>query len=252
MGYEDVPSALTGRLHALNVFDGSRTGKYEENYYRYLNIGLQLPISTGTDWFLYDFSRVYARYEGKLTVKCWLEAVKRGRCVATNGPLLTLKVNGRETGAVIDLARPEKLRIEASGLGRHDFQALQLIHNGKVIRTERARPRDGSFAVGFEHTLRVEGPAWFAVRIDSSTKNELGKPLYAHTSPVYVSMAGKSVFDVDEARALLRQVEEGQGVIRVQAQFSSPRASQAVLAIYDECIRELTERINARASAEKK
>ena len=34
--------------------------RYEENYYRYLNIGLRMPISTGTDWFIYDFSRVYA------------------------------------------------------------------------------------------------------------------------------------------------------------------------------------------------
>ena len=42
-----MPTALTGRLDALNVFDGSRTGSYEENYYRYLNIGLRVPISTG-------------------------------------------------------------------------------------------------------------------------------------------------------------------------------------------------------------
>jgi hypothetical protein len=37
-------NALTGRLDALNVFDGSRRGSFEDNYYRYLNIGLRLPI----------------------------------------------------------------------------------------------------------------------------------------------------------------------------------------------------------------
>lgn len=51
-GYEDVPNALAGRLDALNVFDGSRQGAFEDNYYRYLNIGLRVPISTGTDWFM--------------------------------------------------------------------------------------------------------------------------------------------------------------------------------------------------------
>src|SRR5688500_6131606 len=51
MGHEDVPNVLAGRVDALNVFDGSRTGKFEDNYYRYLNIGIPLPISTGTDWF---------------------------------------------------------------------------------------------------------------------------------------------------------------------------------------------------------
>ena len=46
----------------------TETGSYEENYYRYLNVGLRLPISTGTDWFLYDFARVYAGVPGKLTM----------------------------------------------------------------------------------------------------------------------------------------------------------------------------------------
>lgn len=67
-GYEDVLNAVTGRLHALNVFDGSRAGKFEDNYYRYLNIGLHMPLSTGTDWFVYDFSRVYAEVKGALTI----------------------------------------------------------------------------------------------------------------------------------------------------------------------------------------
>ena len=60
MGHEDVLNALTGRLHALNVFDGraAGTGTFEETYYRFLNVGLKMPISTGTDWFIYDF-RVY-------------------------------------------------------------------------------------------------------------------------------------------------------------------------------------------------
>ena len=67
-GFEGVPNTLAGRVDALNVFDGSRTGTFEESYYRYLNVGLRLPISTGTDWFVYDFSRVYARVPGPLTI----------------------------------------------------------------------------------------------------------------------------------------------------------------------------------------
>src|SRR5204863_1265174 len=104
-GFEDVPSALSGRLDALNVFDGTRLGTYEESYYRYLNIGLRMPLSTGTDWFLYDFSRVYARLSGPVSIKGWLEAVKAGRCVATNGPLLSLAVNGKEIGETVALAQ---------------------------------------------------------------------------------------------------------------------------------------------------
>jgi hypothetical protein len=245
-GYEDVVSALAGRLHALNVFDGSRTGSFEENYYRYLNLGIRLPISTGTDWFMYDFSRVYAKVPGKLTIKSWLEAVKAGRCVATNGPLLSLKVDGREVGDVIDLDKPKTVRIEASGLGRHDLQQLQLILNGKVVKTQPATKEGNHFAARFTHELRIDQPAWLALRIDSKAKNEFDKQLFAHTSPIYVDFAGRRVFDIESATALLRQLEEGHAAIKTQGSFSSPKTGQRVLSLYDESAKELTSQINKR------
>ena len=144
-GDEDVPNALAGRLDALNVFDGSRRGIYEDTYYRFLNIGLRLPISTGTDWFIYDFSRVYAKVPGKLTIPAWLEAVKAGRCQATNGPLLTLTVDGKEPGDVIVQDQPRTVKVVASAIGRGDFQLLELVHNGKVIDTKATTAKEGGF-----------------------------------------------------------------------------------------------------------
>src|SRR5258708_38698639 len=98
-----------------------RSGTFEENYYRYLNVGQPLPISTGTDWFLYDFARVYARVPGTLTIPAWLDALKAGRCQVTNGPLLSLKVNGRGSGDVLALEQPGTVKVEATAVGRHDF-----------------------------------------------------------------------------------------------------------------------------------
>jgi hypothetical protein len=244
-GYEDVLNAVTGRLHALNVFDGSRAGKFEDNYYRYLNIGLHMPLSTGTDWFVYDFSRVYAEVKGALTIPAWLDAVKAGRCQATNGPLLTLRVDGKAPGDVIDLKGPTKLKIEAAAVGRHSLQRLQLVHNGRVIKTAAASAKAPS-KIQFDEEVRVDGPAWFALRIDGDTKNEFDKTLYAHTSPVYVNYQGKGVFEIDAAQALLKQVEEGQAAIKAAAQFSNPEAGAKLLAIYQDAARDLQTRINAR------
>jgi hypothetical protein len=245
LGFEDVPSAVTGRLDAVNVFDGSRNGKYEDTYYRYLNIGLRMPLSTGTDWFMYDFSRVYAEVRGKLTVASWLEAVKAGRCQVTNGPLLTLRVDDRTIGDDIDLKEPKTLKIQASAVGRHPSQKLQLVHNGQVVKTQTASAKDPG-RILLAHELRIAEPAWFAVRIDSDAENEFGKTLYAHTSPVYVTYKGKGVFDMDSALALLKQVEEGQGAIRARGHFSNPEASKKLLALYDEAAQNLRERINTR------
>jgi hypothetical protein len=246
-GFEDVVNALGGRLHALNVFDGSRLGSYEDNYYRYLNLGMQMPISTGTDWFLYDFSRVYARVPGKLSIPAWLEALNAGRGVATNGPLLKLTVAGKSPGDIIQLDKPAVLQIEASAAGRNDFERLQLIHNGKVLKTQTPGSKD-PYRARLVHQVRVDQPGWFAARIDSTAKNELNRPLYAHSSPVYVEYGGKRMLDVDAARGLLEQIEEAQAGIQGKGRFSSPQARDGVLALYNQAAAELRERIKQRVN----
>jgi hypothetical protein len=243
-GTEDVLNALTGRLDALNVFDGSRRGTFEDNYYRYLNIGMKLPISTGTDWFIYDFARVYAKVPGKLTIAGWLDAVKAGRCQATNGPLLSLRVDGKESGDTIRLEGPKTVKIEAEALGRHDFTELQLVHNGKVI--ERARSGGAPFKAKIAYEARVETPGWFAARIETKTRNELGHVLFAHTSPVYVELAGQRHFNVEAARAMLEEIESSQAAIRTQGKFSNAEASARLLALYEAGAKDLRERINQR------
>ncbi len=245
-GHESVPNALAGRLDAFNVFDGSRTGRFEDRYYRLLNVGLRLPLSTGTDWFMYDFARVYARVAGPLTIKSWLDAVKAGRCVATNGPLLTLTVDGKEVGERLALDKPRAVRVEAAGTGRHNFQKLELVQNGKVIATQPAENKDGAYAARLSREVKIDGPAWFAVRIDATTKNEFNQRLFAHSSPVYLDVAGQRVFDIEAARDLLRQLEEAQAEIRAKGQFSNAQASERVLAVYQQAVRDLTERIKQR------
>jgi len=245
-GYEGLPRALAGKLDALNVFDGSRTGNFEDRYYRLLNIGLRLPISTGTDWFMYDFARVYAKAAEPLTVARWLDAVKVGRCVATNGPLLTLTVDGREPGGAIGLDAPRSVKIEASAVGRHDFQQLQLVRNGKVIKAQRADTKEGAYRAQVTHEVRIDEPSWFAVRIDATSRNELDQKLFAHTAPVYVDLDGKRVFDVESARALLKQLEEAKTDIRAKGRFSSDDARDRVLDIYEQTTKELVKLINQR------
>src|SRR5207245_2103444 len=71
------------------------------------------------------------------------EALKAGRCQVTNGPLLSVKVEGKTPGDVLDLATPRKLKVEASAAGRLDFQELQLVHNGKVIARQAAAKKGG-------------------------------------------------------------------------------------------------------------
>jgi hypothetical protein len=181
---------------------------------------------------------------GKLTIKNWLAAVKAGRCQATNGPLLSLTVDGREPGDTIALARAGSVQVAAAGIGRHDFKQLELIHNGKVIKKQAVQKKNNHFAAELKHKVIIDKPGWLAVRVTSDTKNELGQPLFAHMSPVYVDLEGKRCLDVESAKVLLRHVEEGMASIRAEGKFSSPQAQQKLLQLHEAAATELTKRIN--------
>jgi hypothetical protein len=53
-GHEDLPNWVAGLVHAQNIFDGGSHGTYKDTFYRYLNLGMKVPFSTGTDWFVYE------------------------------------------------------------------------------------------------------------------------------------------------------------------------------------------------------
>ena len=99
LGLEDIPNWVLGALDAQNIFDGSQRANYDECFYPYLNIGLRVPFSTGTDWFIYDFSRVYVELPGELTATGWLDALADlvpKRQVLNRAMLFLLQLNGQQ------------------------------------------------------------------------------------------------------------------------------------------------------------
>jgi hypothetical protein len=245
-GHEFLSNLLAGRIDALNVFDGSRGGTYEERWYRCLNLGLRMPLSTGTDWFIYDFSRVYVKLPGEITPRRWLDALKAGRSTCTNGPLLSLTVDGQDIGSVINLKEGKTVRIEAKALGRSDFGKLQLIRNGAVVQSEPSRKQDSGYAAHLSLEHRVSEPCWFAARIEATERNELDAVLFAHTSPVYVDLGGERVFQVEAARQLLTQLEEAQADIKVKGTFSNDEARDRLLVQYRQAADDLKDRLARR------
>jgi hypothetical protein len=146
----------------------------------------------------------------------------------------------------VNLDEAKTVRIEASGVGRHSFDRLQLVQNGRVVQEARCEKKDGGFAARLVRSVRVTEPAWFAVRIDGKARNELGQALFAHSSPCYMDYRNQRVFDLKSARALLRRLEEARADITGKGKFSTPAARTKLLALYDEAAGDLRERINKR------
>ena len=236
LGFEDHSNHLLGHTDALNIFDGGNRGNYESSHYRYYDLSLKLPMSTGTDWFVYDFSRVHVPVDGELTTEKWLQSLRDGKSTITNGTFLEFQVDGRAIGSTLDVTQPTKVSVNCRAVGRSDFGKLQLIHNGKVVESLPSASVDGLYRAEKQLDYSITEPGWLALRVapDKTRTNILGQPLFAHTSPVFITFQGKSRFNPVVARATLAEIQGGMNSVKMQARFASDAEKEAVLSVYRE------------------
>lgn len=244
-GFEAIPNWLTGRVHAHNIFDGGNRGSFADTYYRFLNIGLKVPFSTGTDWFIYDFARVYARMNEPLTERSWLAALEAGRTFITNGPLLTLRAGEHEIGDTIKVDQPGELTLAGRAAGRTDFRRIEIVHNGEVIQGAPSRAKDGHFEANVDFRLRVAEPGWIALRVAGGSEdiNEMGEPVFGHTSPIYIDYAGQRLFRSEAAQSMITSLETALRSIEASARFAGDAQRNKVRDIYRDAIDTLRHRI---------
>ncbi len=259
-GREAFPNFLTGRVNAQNIFDGGPHGSYKDSFYRYLNAGLQVPFSTGTDWFMYDFSRAYAEMTGEVSVKSWLKALAAGRTYITNGPLLEFSADGKKIGETIELEAPGKTEVKARAVGRVDFGRIELVRNGRVVARSPSRRVGRHYEADLSMAVEQPGPGWLALRTPPPpvkddpllqqpvSKNEFGHDLFAHTSAIYVEVGGRSHFDPSVASRWLAAMKNNHDFIAEKANFSDDQERQRVLDVYRDGIAEMTKKLKSNAS----
>ena len=258
-GLEDIPSWLSGRLEANNIFDGGTHGSYEHSFYSYLNAGIKVPFSTGTDWFIYDFSRVYVPADERPTPDEWLDQLAAGRSFITNGPLLEFTVNGQGIGDDLSLESPGLVTVQCRAAGRVDFERIELVQSGRIIASVPSEPGDGHFTAKLEVGIDIRQPCWLALRTpppsipddpdyaDPSPLNEYGRELFAHTSATFVDVAGKRIFQHEAGEQLLADMQEGREFISQRGLFADETERQRVLEVYDAGIADLQERLNRQS-----
>ncbi len=256
-GLEALPNWFSGRVDAQNIFDGGIRSSYRDSFYRYLNAGLKVPFSTGTDWFMYDFSRVYVPVADKLTPANWLEQLATGHSYITNGPFLEFTVSGQPIGGTVDLKSPGDIRIRGRAIGRSDFKRVELIHNGGTIATAATEAAGGHFEARIDTTVRVSQPGWFALRtpppsVSGDAKrsrktplNLVGRELFAHTSPVYIQLGGRTIFDVKVAAEILATMKSHAEDVTRNGKFLDNTARARVLDVHREAITAFEARLKA-------
>lgn len=183
-------------------------------WYRLLNCGFRLSASAGTDCFLNRINsrtpggdRVYVHFNGPLDYHKWIEGLRAGRSFVTNGPMLSLKVNGKGIGETIDLSGPGDVKVAAGARSQFPLEKLELIRNGKVIA--EGRFVEGRLTGSLQTTVRMDTAGWLALRATGPSHPDAFNPApqYAHTSPVYVTIGGKSAPSAEDAVYFLKWID---------------------------------------------
>jgi hypothetical protein len=166
------------------------------DWYRLLDAGCRVPLVGGSgkdsNAVVLGAVRTYARLapgEG-MSLPAWVEAVRAGRTFVTNGPLLSLEVDGQGPGSVIRARRGEKmLRVRAEARSAVPFDTLEVLAGGTVVA---GKPASGNrLAATVETELPLDAPTWLAARCWSAERLPDGQCPFAHTSPVHVEVEGR-------------------------------------------------------------
>ncbi len=142
-----------GTVHYLEVTTSATHGRYAGKvWHRALNCGFRVTASGGEDsitdmhrsWVLGSV-RMYAHLGDELTWDGWVEAVRRGRTMVTNGPLVQLRINGELPGAEVRLpSGGGSIGVEARMDTAFPVTRLELVRNGSIAET----PSGGRRLVG--------------------------------------------------------------------------------------------------------
>jgi len=208
-------------------------------WYRLLNCGFHLPAAAGTDAMAnfaslrgpVGLNRVYASVPvGPLKIEPWLSAVKRGQTFATNGPLLGLKLNGKEIGDTLQLpAGKSAVKLTAWLRSFVPVNHLELICNGKVARELKLNPDEQSADV--EDTISGVQSGWCLLRAsnDKAMYPLLDLYPYATTSPIYITVGNSLPVQKEDALYFEAWIDRMIAAAKAFQDWSNAEEKSAVL-----------------------
>ncbi len=208
-------------------------------WYRLLNLGFRLPAAGGTD-AMADYAmlrgpvgmnRTYVSVaNGALDYRSWLAGLKAGHSFATNAPLLGFTLGGRGLGETLALASPGAVAFTARVRSIVPLDKAQVVCNGKPVQEltlDAART-----AASTAGTLPLAASGWCLVRAFTAhaAYPVLDNFVYATTSPVYVSMAGRPPRSPQDARYFIAWIDHLSTATAAYPDWNSAAEKSTVLA----------------------
>jgi hypothetical protein len=233
-GGEALVNSILGKVDSIEVDAGDRSAPFLPLWYRLLNAGIRLPIVGGSakadNRTALGGVRTLTPTAG--TYAEWIEHVRAGRTTATNGPFLRLTADGEPWPTRITQVEPNPIRLRAEAASVVPFERLELIANGTPVAAMKPAGSD-VFTGTLDAKHHLPDGGWVAARCWGPAKSGLYPhvPTFAHTSPVWVEVAGRPIPRAPAAlAALVREVDGVREWVEANGRFTNPRQKAHLLA----------------------
>lgn len=197
-------------MMTFNPYDSQVNPYGLADWYRFQNLGYQLPLVGGSDKMaaasLLGGIRTYAHLgEREFTYEHWMDAVRSGTTFVTVGPLIEFAVNGQPAGSRIELP---------AGGGTVDvtwdvasvnvpIDQVELIVGGLPVEQCAGQ---APLASSGNTSVFVDSSTWIALRVRGSYSGR-GGDIAAHSSAVQVLVGGQPIFVEADGLSVLEQIE---------------------------------------------
>jgi hypothetical protein len=247
--------AVLGVVHAIDLMSYNSDEDLSAGlWYRLLNCGLKLSACVGTDALL-DRStepmggdRVYVKTVGPLTMQGWLDGLKSGRSFVTNGPIPMLEVNGKAPGETCELTTAGNVRVAVTVESHVPFNKFEVIVNGEVAAHDETAGGDsaGLRVRRLDLELPIVRSSWIALRVRGPEHPIVfDGPVWAHTSPVYVAIAGRPIGSRQDAEYFVDWVEQMLRVVDARNRYANVEHRQQVESLFRRAQKEFRRLANA-------
>ena len=233
-GMEAPIAAALGRLDGINLFDPYWMDPEYELWYRLLNCGMRLPGSTGSDWFVCSSNRVYVEVGPSFSYESWLEGLRAGRTILTDGPILQLSVCGqRPSNAVLELSGSQRsVPVVVEWSGAQPVDRIEIVRDGEVVAA--FENVDQATAGTFTTSVDAVDAGWIAARCWGRRRTSYGQALWGHTSPVYLRASPERAVVRAASDFFLRGIDESRGWIESRARLENAAQRERLLHLFAE------------------
>jgi len=192
----------------------------------------------------------YVRTEdGVLTWDRWISALRAGRAFVSNGPLVTVEVEGRGPGQTVEMDEGGgTVTLRARVRSNTPLKALMVVRDGEMVDSvavEGATTTDGFV---HEADYEVDESGWIHVRTygEDGVRGRMDtNKLQAFTNPVWISVGGAPVRSAGASEYGVRWIES----LREQARDWPWRSDDEMRHMFDQ-LDEARSVFESRASAD--